>query len=265
MNKVRNPIIGSDIEVFLMHKQTKEVISAEGYIKGSKHMPFNFDPTNKFYCTSLDNVLAEFTLPPTTDKDAWLSNIQKSIDYINSILPKDICTATLPAARLNKKYLNTDNARLFGCDHDFCVWTRSINPKPKADPDLRSAGFHVHVGYEEPTVETNEELVKAFDLHLAVPGVLTEPDNERRKLYGKAGCFRMPDHGVEYRTLSGYFAASRELSAWVFDATKNAIKFVNDERIEEIDAVAPLIIEAVNNNDKTIAGNLVRQFNLEVA
>src|SRR5438034_11823471 len=121
MDKVRNYIIGGDVEFFLMRKSTKEIISAEGYVKGSKHLPFNFDPSDKYFCTSLDNVLAEITLPPTISKDAWLTNIQKSIDYINSILPEDICTASIPSARLNPAYLNKNNAKLFGCDHDFCV------------------------------------------------------------------------------------------------------------------------------------------------
>lgn len=264
MNKVRNFLIGGDVECFIQDKETKEIVSAEPYVRGSKHMPFNFDPSNPFFSTSLDNVLAEWNLIPTLDKDTWLLSFEKCLGYINDNLPPTLCTANIPSAHLQPEYLQSENAKRFGCDPDYNVWERSINPKPRGAKSLRSAGFHVTIGYEEPTISVSEELVKACDLYLSVPSVLMEPDNERKRLYGKAGCFRMPKFGVEYRSLSGYYAANRELQGWVFENTLKAIQFVNDERMDEIESVAPQIIKAINENDKVLAGNIVRHFNLEL-
>lgn len=264
MNKIMNLTVGGDIECFTMVKDTAEIVSAEPYIQGTKHNPFNFDKASEFFATSIDNVLAEFTLPPVIDKFSWEENIQKSIDYLNSILPNHLCTTNIPAARLNPLYLQTENARLFGCDPDYNAWERRINPKPRGGDNLRTSGFHIHFGYDNPRISISEMIVKSCDLHLGVPGVLMEPDNERRSLYGKAGCFRTPPHGVEYRTLSGWFASSRELRGWVFEQAMRAVEFVNNDRLEEIEAVGPQIVEAINKSDKVLAGNLVRQFNLEL-
>ena len=56
---IKNPLIGGDHELFLREKETKNIVSAEGSIKGTKDEPFNFDKRDPFACTSLDCVLAE--------------------------------------------------------------------------------------------------------------------------------------------------------------------------------------------------------------
>lgn len=264
MRQVKDYLIGGDFELFLMHKETKEIISAEKIIPGTKHEPFVYDPTNRFYSVSIDNILGEYCVPPTNNKDEWVKAILRGKAYIESILPDDICTATIAAARLDYKWLQTENAQRIGCDSDLCVWTRSINEKPAVLDDLRSSGTHVHIGWPDHDMETIEALIKAMDLQLSVPAVLIEPDSERKKLYGKAGCFRMPEHGLEYRSLSGYFTSTPELSGWVFDNTERAIKFVNDGRMDELESVAENIQAAINNSDKILAGNLIRQFDLEL-
>lgn len=263
--KLNNITIGTDIELFIMDKSTKEIVSAEPYILGTKHNPYNFDPISKFYATSLDNVLGEFCIPPAKSKDEWISGINKSMNYINSILPENLCTVSIPSAVLDLKYLQTENALLFGCESDLNVWLRKQNDKPEAENNqLRSAGFHVHVGYEEPSIGVSEECVKAMDLFLSVPSLLIEPENERRKLYGKAGAFRLKEYGFEHRVLSGYFSKDDNLKGWVYNNTTKALEFVNKERIDEIEAVADIIQTAINSNDKVLAGNLIRQFEIEM-
>lgn len=265
MNKLSNVTIGTDIEVFIKDITTNEIVSAEPYIKGTKHNPFNFDISSKFYATSLDNVLAEFCIPPSKTKDEFVKGINKSMDYIQSILPKGFCTVSIPSAVLDMKYLQTDNARLFGCEADLNVWLRRQNDKPTAtNEQLRSAGLHVHVGYDNSEIEITEQAVKAMDLFLSVPSLLIEPDNERRKLYGMAGAFRLKDYGFEHRVLSSYFSKDDNLKSWVFDNTLKAINFVNEDRIEEIEAVADQIQNAINSNDKVLAGNLIRQFSIDM-
>lgn len=106
--------IGADIEVFFRKKKTKEIVTAEGLIKGTKDEPFKFDRENEHYATSLDNVMAEFNIPPASSNSEFYFSIQKALEYINSTIPKQLETVALPAARLKEKYLQTDNAKLFG-------------------------------------------------------------------------------------------------------------------------------------------------------
>ena len=113
-------------------------------------------------------------------------------------------------------------------------------------------------------ITIGEFIIKTMDLFVGIPSVIQEPENDRKKLYGKAGAFRFKEYGVEYRTVSNYYLENEKLTKWVFGATIKALDFVNDERMDEIEAVAEIIQEAINNNDKVLAGNLINQFNLEL-
>lgn len=275
MSKVINPLIGADIEVFLMHKDTRELVSAEGYIDGTKHEPLNFDASHPFHIISLDNVAAEFGIPPVTDKEAFFNHIMKSLEYIQSRVPEELCTVVTPAGIFHDRFLQTENARTFGCEPDFCVWTQTVNEKPCAinpetgeeiiSPNLRSAGGHIHIGHEAGSnnQQLNELLVKAMDLYVGVPSVLQEPDNDRKKLYGKAGCFRFKEYGVEYRTISNYYAGDKRLTDWVFEATQRAIDAVNNDF--PINDYGDRIMDAINNNNKVVAQTLINELQLEMA
>lgn len=111
---VREVQVGSDVEWFLQDKDTKEIVSAEGIIQGTKYEPFKFDDSNHFYSTSLDNVLAEGNIPPAKTATEFYKNINKLIKYINNTIPSSLETACLPSARLNERFLLTDNAKTFG-------------------------------------------------------------------------------------------------------------------------------------------------------
>lgn len=237
---IHNFKIGADIEAFLQDKETKEIVSAEGIVKGTKRNPFVFDETNKFFATSLDNVLAEHCIPPVTNVDDFVNNIMKSQLYLNS-LDDRLCTAFLPSAHLDPKYLQTRNAQTFGCEPDYNAWNDGMpNDRPSAeDLTLRTAGFHVHLGYENPSYEMNILFMKYFDMYVTMPALIIEPENERRLLYGKAGAFRNKDYGMEARTLSSYFASTPELIKWVYQNTIQAIDALNNgvplvENVEEI-------------------------------
>ena len=131
-NLITNVTVGADVELFLADKKTNEIVSAEGYIKGSKYEPYNFDPNDKFFSTSLDNVAAEVTIRPAKTSIEFVENLKKSVNYVNSTIPERLCTVAKPAAILDDVYLQTENAKTFGCEPDFNVWKRDINPKPEA-------------------------------------------------------------------------------------------------------------------------------------
>ena len=275
LKKLTNITIGADIELFLQDKATKEIISAEGYIRGEKMMPFNFDPANEYFATTLDNVLAEFSIPPARSKEEFYAFIQKSLGYINDNIPKEYCTIAIPSANLHPRFLETDQAKIFGCEPDFNAYTGDRNARPEAeDETLRSAGGHIHIGYEgAPEMTTKRSykgdpercgIIKAMDLFVGVPSLLMEPDNKRRELYGKAGCFRPKAYGVEYRTISNFYLASEELTKWAYDATMNALDWLNAGN--EVDEhLGNYINKTINFADKDQAKNLIDEFGLKLA
>lgn len=256
--------IGADIECFLADKETNEIVSAEGIVKGTKWEPFVFDETNKFFSTSLDNVMAEHCIPPTDNVGDWVSGILKARHYIES-LDNKLCTAFIPSARLADKWLQTENANIFGCEPDFNAWLDGeMNPPvEKSIPNLRTAGFHVHVGYDNPSIEMNVRIMKFFDAYLTLPSLLIEPDNERRHMYGKAGAFRNKAYGMEARTLSSFFASEEKYMAWVFEQTNLFVpKVLAGEQLPE--ELLILTEQVINANDKAKAEELCIKNNITI-
>ena len=114
INKINLKTIGVDAEMFLQDINTKEIVSAEGYIKGSKYDPFCFNPKNKWYTTQLDNVLAEVTIPPATKMEEFANGLITAIQYVKSVLPPNLVPVAIPAANLDDKYLQTEQSQIFG-------------------------------------------------------------------------------------------------------------------------------------------------------
>lgn len=263
--QIKDVLIGADVEFFIRHTTTGEIVSAEPYIKGTKDNPFVFDNNNKYFATSLDNVLAEICIPPARTKEEFYNYLRKSINYVNSTLPKDYCTVAQPAHFFNEKYLQTENAQTFGCEPDFNAYTGRENAAPaSSDKTLRSGGGHIHIGYADPEESTNRTIIRAMDLFLSIPLVITEPDNKRKELYGKAGCYRPKKYGVEYRTISNYYCNSRKMIYWAYEATHAAIRWLNeDNKIEGV--LGDYVQKTINNNDKENALKLIDNFKLKLA
>lgn len=278
MKQIKITGIGADVEVFLQHKLTREIVSAEGYIRGSKYNPFVFDRANKFFTTSLDNVLAEFTIPPARSKEEFFNSLTKSLNYINSSIPEELCTAIQPAARLDDRFLQTEQALVFGCEPDYNAYTLTENPKPSSqDMNLRSAGGHIHIGFNVTKdekandhdftlkeIQERAEVIKAMDLFVGVPSIIMEPDNQRKELYGKAGAFRPKNYGVEYRTISNFYLVSKEYIDWVYNSVIDAINWLNEGNTVD-EGLGMYIQEIVNTNNKKDANYLIEKFNLKLA
>lgn len=262
--QIKNPSIGSDVEFFLLDKEQGEIVSAEPYIKGTKQEPFRFDPNNTYFAVQLDNVLAEGNIPPATTMVDFVRYLTRLRDWIDSNIPKSLTTLACPAFELEEKYLQTETAKMFGCDPSLNCWTGEIiAPKPKSESRLRSAGFHIHVGYESPSEDRNIKLARAMDLFLGVPSVLLEPKNQRKQVgYGLAGNMRHQPHGVEYRTLSSFFASDKKLMAWVYKNTQTAINSINEGYEGEINKLGKIIQGIINTENKAEAKNLINMFEI---
>ena len=120
-------------------------------------------------------------------------------DYINKFVKNInpnlgiLCSAS---QMVDEDQLNSPQAQEFGCSVDYNAYTKMANPKPEGTKtNLRSCGFHLHLGYENPNIDTSLMLVKYLDMYLGVPSVLRDTDSRRRSLYGKAGCFRLCRYG----------------------------------------------------------------------
>jgi hypothetical protein len=248
--------IGADPELFFKNQQ--QLISVVGKLGGSKTNPM---PIGNGCAIQEDNVAAEFCIPPANSAQEFVSSINFALSDIETRASAlGLTLASLVASgEFSKDQLNNRQARTFGCDPDYNAYTGEPNPRPRAaNKLLRSAGGHVHVGTTEDIID----VVQTLDLVLGVPSVLIDKDEERRKLYGKAGCYRPKPYGVEYRTLSNFWIWDNKTIEWVYHRVEEAISFCSEFMKEKTEEDTDLIVHSINNNDKDSAAYLVDKWSL---
>jgi len=260
---IKNVTIGSDPEMFLYSNELNKHVPVCGLIGGTKHEPKPI--TNDGHAIQEDNVAVEFCIPPCKTVNEFVENITFVKNYIQDTIlnEKKLTLDCVSSVEFTYDDLNSEQAQTFGCDPDFNAYTfdQNVIDKESVSPFLRSAGFHIHIGYDKPTVECSIELVKAFDLFVLVPSILMDEDTNRRQLYGKAGSYRFKSYGVECRGLGGYFVRNEELTKWVAEQTLKAIEFVNEGGIitNESD-----IQECINTSNKDLAKEIMEDYNINV-
>lgn len=254
--------IGADPELFLFNTKTGKVVSAIDKIPGYKFCPYT-EGLPEGFGLQTDNILAEFNIPPVSYEEAFIHNIEFMKDFIRNKAKEidanyDIlCQAS---AQVPPKELRHPQALEAGCDPDYCIYQEGPNPPGKLNKTkLRSAGCHLHVGYTNNNIETSLKMLRYVDAVVGLPSILFDTDVERRKLYGKAGCFRLTDYGFEYRTLSSYWIADADKLSFIWNQLMYALY------LYENDASLPskqIVQEVINNNNVEGAKKLIKNYNL---
>lgn len=125
---------------------------------------------------------------------------------------------------------NAENKYIqFRCSQSYNIYGDCGDGIPDARTyKYRCAGGHIHIGYTiRPTASSIEQIVRALDGILGVAGVSLAAgfDNpERRHTYGRAGEFRLPEHGLEYRVLSNFWLGHPAITMLVFELARTAVR-----------------------------------------
>ena len=242
--------IGADPEMFIINEKTRAVVSAIGLIPGEKGNPWRDPSWGPGFGIEIDNILVEYNIPPVDTKEDFIDVVNFMKMYIDRYLKKidpDLGILCASSMMVDKDQLDNPIAQLFGCCPDFNCYTGAPNPRPRGEKtNLRSAGFHVHYGYEHPSIDQSVEMVKYFDIFLGLMSLLFDTDRKRRSLYGKAGCYRLTSYGVEYRTLSSRMGEDDTTLGLIYDGVVAAtqayeigLHLPNDEDV----------VSAINNSD----------------
>lgn len=254
--------VGSDPELFIFNNKTKKVVSAIDKIPGYKTDPYT-EGLPEGFGLQTDNILAEFNIPPVTSENEFVHCIEFMKDFIRNKVQEidpnfDIqCAASF---KVPAKELKHPQAKEFGCDPDYCIYSSGPNAvSPAARTTLRSGGFHIHVGYPEHNIDVSLIMLRYVDAYVGLPSILYDTDTERRKLYGKAGCFRLQPYGFEYRTLSSYWIGHESRLRFIWKQLMYALQAY------ESGAPLPdptLVQLAINENDLEQAKVLIRKYRL---
>lgn len=173
-------------------------------------------------------------------------------------------------------------SKIFGCMPSYNIYGDSVElPSDASKIMFRSAGGHIHLGSTDEetsqTVHDFSNIVRMMDLLVGIPLVLIdncpEDNARRRQYYGRAGEFRMPPYGVEYRTSSNVWLKHPELARFVYDKlVTTAVALVQDKRHDELfNIMQPALVQQAINESiiplarelwDSIVSVLVRESNL---
>jgi hypothetical protein len=165
--------------------------------------------------------------------------------------------------------------RILGCMPSFNIYgVKPIDVDPIAYRK-RSSGGHIHMGLTLPIFDpflgdpdNRQRLVPLMDIFVGAFSVLLDRDPgaaERRENYGRAGEFRLPKYGLEYRTTSNFWLRDYRLMSFTFGMAQIAIsvlaeslsgKDIEEELIQVVDIAK--VIQAINTNDFDLALEHVR-------
>lgn len=273
--EVKLQMVGADVEGFLVSSVSGRVRPCVGVFSGTKEKPLPIETLGRGYAIQEDNVMPEYNIPPAADAKEFAQHIYNINIWLRSWVASQLkCDLSLSgSAQFTAADLKSPQAQTFGCEPDFCVWNKSVNPPPKAkSPLLRTAGGHLHMSYtidgtvaekHKEYLQIMEHIVKANDLFLAIPSLFVEDDTKRREMYGKAGAFRPKNYGHEYRVLSPWWSGTLARSEWAFHQIQRSVDSLSTG-LKFSPALSKAIQKAINTRNIPIASNLVKNFDLEI-
>lgn len=206
-----NLYIGSDPEIFVVNAKGI-IIPAFSFLPAENERKYIPELAKVDTWPFWDGFQAEFNVPQKYCH-AWLvDQIQAGLGAVYRAARKHN-----PKAQLSYKSVLDipyemmqavqDVHAELGCSPSLNVYgeTKPIDiPNPR-DLAIRFAGFHIHYGYGKKPKAEIAARVRAIDKIAGVVSVSVLAgleDVRRRAFYGRAGEYRLPKHGLEYRALS---------------------------------------------------------------
>jgi len=235
--------MGCDPEVFVTKGDTEEIIPAWEFL-GSKEKPgytkgngdTNYDGNPVYW----DGFQAEFTTTSNVSCLGWMFDSVHNGMYsvitaarakfkdahlsIHSVLP--VADEVLQAAKPEHV--------AFGCTPSKNAYGLSGRNLDGRDCPVRFAGGHIHFGLQEyggdiKRLHKDEALQRRIMFSLdsilgvACVSLFQKLDNPiRRDYYGLPGEYRLPPHGLEYRTLSNGWLCHPLVGNMVFELARRA-------------------------------------------
>lgn len=254
----KNLTIGSDPEVFVKNNTNDQLASIIGVFKAGKNDPKDIG----MGCfVQEDNILAEFNIPPCKSEKEFLDAINYAKSTIEvMIAPKGLDLHYSSSELATNDILKDDQAHVFGCAESYNTILQrpiEIDQNEIYGIKMRSSGFHIHFGWDNPTDEERDRLSIFFELCVTLPLLLEDNDDyNRRKFYGKIGDVRDKEYGLECRSLGGYFLRNDDTIKDIYQRSLKAVEMAknseitNEDLIEDvsmyIDPESDLDLEKVN-------------------
>ncbi len=271
---------GCDPEAFF--ERNGEVIGSEKVL-----------PQSGWNYVKRDGVQIEFQPLAYGSAKSQVAHLRDVMDSFKNHLTyfPDVKVCFKPVVQVSEAEIATlgEESRLLGCKpSDNIYGFKQIDVDGQVFR-TRSAGGHLHIGlYDEtriwnmnvyPHLDERARLVPILDVLVGNTCVLFDTDpvqRQRRKMYGRPGEYRLPWHGVEYRTLSNFWMRSpilaelvfglAQLSVGILSTTLEGKENLEKELLYNLDWRK--IVKAIYLNDRTTAlenWKVVRDFLIKQA
>lgn len=256
---------GCDPELFVLDA-SGEVIPAWTFLPHRKSAP-----RSGYAAAYWDGFQAEFRLNAASQcLDYTHTRINDGLFQIVKAKPPGSRVSLLNVVNVPQRLRTeaTDEQIALGCEPSLNAYDDKPdvieNPRGLA---IRFAGGHIHFGawpwnaqcyHRESAIR---EAVKMLDATIGVAsvGLFQTDDPRRRRYYGRAGEFRMPEHGLEYRVLSNAWLRAVPVYYMTFTLARMAARLSLYDWRKDLDAPENEVQRCINTCDVDMARDLVRR------
>jgi len=270
------PYLGTDPELFL---------ASGNKIVGSERLVGETGFSDSYSTVVPDGVQIELHPSPSTCRQSLASFLANSLDLVRRKMDEvgGMSVNFEAVVKVSQEELDalSDKSKVFGCAKSENIYDMGADVKINAATYLkRHAGGHIHLGLENRAAtiyargwngtdagaivtDHRKRLVPLLDAFVGNTCVLLDRNPEaveRRKHYGRAGEYRLPKHGLEYRTLSNFWLRSYPLMSFVFGIARQPVGILSDTlggynfEAALLGAVdQSKVQQAINNNDVDLA------------
>jgi len=266
-------ITGCDPEFFIERVNDNKVIESNMIL--SKH---------DLGCRiNSDGIQIEFNPSSSSCRSSVANSMKSHFMKLKEVLELEGCRASFKPLydfSVDEFSKFSDESKVLGCAPSFNAYHKDLRIKVNGkDYRTRTAGGHIHIGTLGDNLDyihSNPELfAKICDIIVGLPCVLLDRDEsqiERRKNYGRAGEYRLPSHGFEYRVPSNFWLRAYPLTHLMWGLTRMAItigisickherRFNNSKNKDEYRKLFRLcprkdVEKAINTNDFDLAKKL---------
>jgi hypothetical protein len=251
-------VTGADPEIFFETKDTKEVVPAwtlfakRGRLTGDVML-------------YPDGFQAEWNVAAATCLDQVASSIERSMSIIRDTAARhqiNVSQNTVMPVSQEAMDKAPEEWAMFGCTPSMNAYGEELTIPDGRTVPFRSAGGHIHYGMHElkgtspEAEEARIKTVKALDKVIGVACVwfFREYDHPaRRQFYGRAGEYRAPKHGLEYRTLSNAWLINRVVMHLVLELARkcviSATQKIEFNPLDDWKATEKETRDCINNTD----------------
>lgn len=245
--------VGCDPEFFI--EKEGEVVGAEKAIPDTGLNVNNNDGFGRTSNIIVDGVAVE--LNPSAQ--ACRANLGNSIRVCfqklkEQLEEKGYKVHQKGAVTIDKKRYEeiSDKNKVLGCGPSNNIHDSKAKVEvTKQNERKRFAGGHIHLSIPKPRPEV---MLPLLDLFVGNTCVLIDRDpeqKERRKMYGRAGEYRLPKWGLEYRTPSNFWLRSYQLMGFVMGLSRMALRFSNYDEYEKVGQITYNYQEGFHEEQKT--------------